>query len=242
MIKYEIWLSYNNKEDEFQLPVNPGKIEIADGTNSKTFDVIGLGEVSTLLGRKLSEVSFSGFFPSLSARAYKVGAVTADPFVSADTQLEPKAYVEYIEKWMVTRRPIRFIFNGGSFGINMAASIESFDWSEVAGGGGDIEYSIKLKQYIFYGPKKYKVVTAEATKVATLVDNGKERPNEKQTPKTYTLRSGDSLWKVAKTQLGDGARWKEIQTLNKIPDAKLKSLSIGTVLQLPTVKGAASSA
>lgn len=36
----------------------------------------------------------------------------------------------------------------------MAVSIESFDWKETAGTVGDIQYDIKLKQFIFYAAKK----------------------------------------------------------------------------------------
>ncbi len=31
---------------------------------------------------------------------------------------------------------------------------------------------------------------------------------------SYTVKSGDSLWNIAKNQLGDGSRWKEIYNLN----------------------------
>ena len=32
--------------------------------------------------------------------------------------------------------------------------------------------------------------------------------------KTYTVKAGDSLWRIAAQQLGNGARYKEIKTLN----------------------------
>ena len=32
---------------------------------------------------------------------------------------------------------------------------------------------------------------------------------------SYTVKSGDCLWNIAKKQLGDGSRWKEIYELNK---------------------------
>lgn len=39
--------------------------------------------------------------------------------------------------------------------------------------------------------------------------------------------------KIAKRELGDGSRWKEIQKLNGLTDAQLKTLKIGSVLKLP---------
>ena len=37
--------------------------------------------------------------------------------------------------------------------------------------------------------------------------------------RVYIVRPGDSLWGIAQAQLGDGARWKEIYTLNHLTSA-----------------------
>lgn len=52
-------------------------------------------------------------------------------------------------------------------------------------------------------------------------------------PKTYVVKSGDSLSKIAKEQLGDASRWPEIHELNKeqIPNANL--IRVGQELKLP---------
>jgi nucleoid-associated protein YgaU len=116
----------------------------------------------------------------------------------------------------------------------MAVSIESFDWKETAGTVGDVQYDIKLKQYVFYAaqkvvPLKNSQNKADASKTKTKAS----RPDEKVKPKTVTLKAGDSLWSVAKAHLGDGARWKELQKLNGIKDAQLKKLPVGLVIKLP---------
>ncbi len=70
------------------------------------------------------------------------------------------------------------------------------------------------------------------------------RPQTKQTkpkrkpavtkPKTYRVKSGDSFYKIAKTQLGNASRWKEIFELNKkVVSADPKRLKPGQVLELP---------
>lgn len=47
---------------------------------------------------------------------------------------------------------------------------------------------------------------------------------------SYTVKNGDSLWKIAKKQLGDGNRYKEIMTLNGL---KSDTIHPGQVLKIP---------
>ncbi|MGE7718049.1 LysM peptidoglycan-binding domain-containing protein [Priestia megaterium] len=218
---YGVELSFNNKEEVLQLPINPSEIEVGETGRGSTYDVVGLGEINVIKDRQLTTYSFNGLFP---AQWY--------PFVTTDDLLHPVEYIKMIEKWMTTKRPIRFIFTSDTYDINTPASIESFTWKEVAGSGGDIEYTLQLKKYVFYAARK---IVKESTNGGGRVQKKKAaaRPNDKQQPMTYTMVAGDSLWKVAQMKLGNGARWKEIQQLNGIKDAEIKRLPIGKVLKLP---------
>lgn len=54
------------------------------------------------------------------------------------------------------------------------------------------------------------------------------------TAKTYTVRSGDSFYRIAEQQLGDASRWKELFELNKkVVGSDPSRLKIGQVLTLP---------
>lgn len=50
------------------------------------------------------------------------------------------------------------------------------------------------------------------------------------TARTYTVRSGDSLWAIAAKQLGNGSRYKEIKSLNGLSS---DTIHPGQVLKLP---------
>lgn len=225
-MNYGMWLSWNNQQEGFQIPINPASIEMSDGSKGKVYDVAGLGEINVIKDIKLTEYSFSGIFP---AQRY--------PFVTADTIYTPKTYIDYLKKWMGTKRPVRFVFTGDSFDINEAVSIESFTWKESAGRNGDIEYSLKLKKYVFYAAQKVTVnqEVVNDVEIQVIQKEVPERQNDRVQPKTYTIAGGDTLWIVAKKILGDEEKWREIQRLNNITDAEVKSLQIGRVLKLPEV-------
>lgn len=231
-------------EDVIRFPINPASIEISESGQGKTYDITGIGEINVIKDRKLTEYSFSGLFPAQwypfirEDEFLKMGEVTYER-LRVDTEnldkskpIDPFLYTLLIEKWMASKRPVRFIFKGNNCDINIPVSIESFQWEEAAGGSGDLEYTIKLKKYVFYSAKK---IITETTSGGGAIKktSTNARPSDKQQAKTYTLISGDSLWSVAKKQLGDGARWKEIQKLNNIKDSEVKKLPIGKVLMLP---------
>lgn len=224
MADYGIWLSFNNQQEGFQIPINPGSIEMGDGSNSTTYDIVGLGEINVIKSRKLTTFGFSSIFP---AHSY--------PFITASTVLQPSEYVNMIVGWMETKRPIRFVFTGASFDINEAVGIESFDWKEVAGSIGDIEYTLKLKKYVFYSAQRVNITTRQTgnTTQQVMEKATKQRQNDRETPKTHTLAPGENLWTVAKKLLGDDSKWRDIQRLNGITDAQVKQLPIGMVLKLP---------
>lgn len=232
-MSYWMELSFNNRQEWFYIPVLPASIEMSESGSGSTFNVAALGEINVIKDRKLSEYSFASFFPKegspfwpqfeeTTAESENTGA----PRVKEDYK-PPRECVRLIMKWMESKRPIRLKYNGSTFGIDTPVSIESFQWKETAGGGGDIEYSIKLKHYVFYSARKMTVQNGQATAPSS------KRPDERIQPKTYTLRAGDSLWKVAQTMLGDGSRWGEIQRLNGIKDAEIRRLPVGKVLKLP---------
>jgi len=48
------------------------------------------------------------------------------------------------------------------------------------------------------------------------------------------VRQGDTLWKIAANQLGDGSRYKEIVKLNSAVLESEDDLAVGMTLKMPT--------
>lgn len=77
-------------------------------------------------------------------------------------------------------------------------------------------------------PKKVPQITAPTKSVVITV------PIAKPKPRVYTVKSGDSLWRIARDQLGDASRHLELAELNKATlGGNSDSLKLGQKIILP---------
>ena len=140
----------------------------------------------------------------------------------------PWQAIEMLERWRDSRRPMRLAITGTP--INIAVTLRNFDYdAERAGHKRDIYFNISFKELVFIQ------VSTVVQGVNAQVKSSSERPNTKEKPKTYTVVSGDSLWKIAAKPalLGNGNRWREIYELNKSVIGKNPNLiRPGQVLRL----------
>jgi len=60
-----------------------------------------------------------------------------------------------------------------------------------------------------------------------------KKPEQASRGKSYTVRDGDSLWRIAAEQLGDGSRYTEVAKLNADILSDEDSLTVGTSLKIP---------
>lgn len=126
---------------------------------------------------------------------------------------------------------MRFIArNGITKDINTLVLIEECNVSETAGEEGDKYFSFKLLEYREFGYKT--VVTTQTGSVAKATNAPTTTKNPKAS-KTYTVKSGDSLWAIAKKFYGNGAKYMTIYNANK---SKIKNPNLiypGQVLTIP---------
>ncbi len=99
--------------------------------------------------------------------------------------------------------------------------------------GLDLVVSVTMKEARHYGTKimNFTIIEDQATPTAETPEEN--RPAEQPQAKTYTVKSGDCLWNIAKKQLGDGSRWKEIHDLNRDKISNPNLIHPGLVLVMP---------
>ncbi len=77
-------------------------------------------------------------------------------------------------------------------------------------------------------------VVTKAVEISSSTKSAGTNPTATQTEgRSYVVREGDSLWKIAASQLGNGARLREIVKLNAKTITNEDNVPVGTRLKLP---------
>lgn len=216
---YNFYFDVNKEVLTF--PITPGELNIKVDSNNEVINLINEGDINVLKSPSLTEIEFEARFPM---RQYPY----ARDYVDFET------YFNVFKELKEKKQSFRFIVarttpNGKrTWDTNMAVSLENLELQESADEGDDVIVSFKLKQYKEYGVKILKKktqgvkkptagkVTVSTTTKTTTSTSDKKRPAEKKTKdKTYTVKSGDCLWNIAKKFYGDGSKWKKIYNANK---------------------------
>ena len=206
-------MAYHVYLGRLALPVTPSKITTKINNKNKTVTLINEGEVNLLKTPGLTEINFEFMVPQVQ-----------HPF--ADRLRPASYYLGQLEKLKVKKQVFQFIVSRVSpagkslFRTNLKVALEEYQIIEDAKEGQDLIISVKLKQYRAYGTKTVTVKAATPT-TATTVASTTPREGTKETPKTVTVVSGDSLWKICQQNLGDGSKYSSIAALNGISNPNL---------------------
>ncbi len=185
------------------LPVNPlDEIAFSATVDNKSQDIISLGEVTFLGYRKLAGCTIKSL---MTAKRY--------PFTVDGASISPQSFINQIYAAIDAKKPVRFIVTGIGADINMLCSIESWKHEERHGQIGEYYYEIQLKEYRTYGVKSVQLPgSGSSTRIRASVVT---RESEPVALTNYTVVKGDCLSAIAKAQLGDSSRWREIYEANK---------------------------
>lgn len=207
-------LSYNNREEVIELPVPLQEWDLENSNNTYNFTTLVQGEIKAIGSDKLKKLSINSFFPRNNYH-----------FLFNQNFKEPETYINMIEKWRLSKRPIRVTIIGTN--INYAFAIESFKISK-NDPSDDVYFSLELEEYKFLN-------TPIAQNPNVINDNSglKNRPHEKKEKEIYTFKNGDTLIDISSKMYGDPKYWEQLASINNIKDPY--HIKIGSKIEIPAM-------
>jgi LysM repeat protein len=130
-----------------------------------------------------------------------------------------ESYLNLFRTWREELAPIRFLAGKATSDysmendiINTLVLIESLTITEKAGEERDKYVSFKLVEYKEYDKQEGLLVVDEAKGKAAKSKKNTKNPKNKG---YYVIKSGDTLWAIAKKYYSDGSKYTKIYNANK---------------------------
>lgn len=194
-------------EEVLTLPITPASLKMTIGSNNKVVTLINEGDINILKSPSLVEFEFDARFP-MRPYPYSRDALNFETYMNKFTALKT-------EKTPFIFNVIRTTPSGkGTWATVRRVALEELEVDENADEGDDVIVSFKLKEYKQYGVQTLNSPNSTPTTTSTS-EQPRDNDNKATKPKEYTIRSGDTLWAIAKAEYGDGSKWKVIYDANK---------------------------
>lgn len=214
---YEVYI------DDMLLPIPPQKIPIKYPGQNETATLINGEEINITRPPGLAEISIDVVLPQMDY-----------PCAMWDGSVEDaEEFISRLQDLKESGDAFEFIVIRDSFDTNMDVTLEDYKVSDDVKEGLDLVVSVTMKEARHYGTKIMNFIIIEDQATPTAETPEENRPAEQPQAKTYTVKSGDCLWNIAKKQLGDGSRWKEIHNLNLDKISNPNLIHPGLVLVMP---------
>ena len=214
---YEVYI------DDMLLPIPPQKIPIKYPGQNETATLINGEEINITRPPGLAEISIDVVIPQMDY-----------PCAMWDGSVEDaEEFISRLQDLKESGDTFEFIVIRDSFDTNMDVTLEDYKVSDDVKEGLDLLVSITMKEARHYGTKIMNFAIVPEQPIPAAASPEPERPAAQPQVKTYTVKSGDCLWNIAKKQLGDGSRWKEIHDLNRDKISNPNLIHPGLVLVMP---------
>ncbi|MFM9276474.1 LysM peptidoglycan-binding domain-containing protein [Paenibacillus jiagnxiensis] len=188
------FLLIDSKGKSFIFPVNPEEVNISRQKGFETINILSYGEYDFPQGERIKEISFSSFFPKEYDPSYCKYPDLPDPLKA----------MNLLNTFLTAKTPLRFIITETP--INVPVFLASHNTTLRGAETGDVLFDVSFRTW-----RDLKISTKPSSKGAKTTS----RTDLKEPAKTYTVKSGDSLSKIAKLELGNSSLWKKIYELNK---------------------------
>lgn len=191
-------------EEVFTFPALPEEVRGILDTKYRTYTVISHGDIQIPQGIETNEYQWDGEFFGAAKKN--------EPIVRRGYWKEPVECVELLQRWMKDGTALNLIVT--DTWINADVTISQFT-PTAYGGFGNIRYGITLGIY-----KNVQVYTTNDLNITGSFDLqkvhvGGRAPHLELCGMLYTIREGDTLWKIAVYVYGDGSLWESLWKKNK---------------------------
>lgn len=203
-------------------PITPQRVNVKFNNRNRVVTLVNEGEFNILKESGLQEISFDACIPAVKYPfAQYIGGVF----------LPVVYYIELIKRLKNSRKPFDLVIvREGTIGILgyshcLKVSLEDWQVKEDAGDGRDLTVSLTFKEYRERNNSIVSVIEKNLVTAIKIRDS-----SSKVIAKSYKVKTGDTLYNIAKRELGDGSKYTYLKSLNKLSNAN--SIKVGQVLRL----------
>lgn len=196
-------------DGQFELAVNPKQIQVSSDNGDKSIELLNIGTVMLPGHRNPVKITIQTFLPAPGSPFYK--------------GISPDSMISMVDKAKNGQKSIRLIISGTNVNHRFIVNSAAATYAE---GQNDVQVAWSFTE------DRFSSITAVASMANRYTATGlNQRPDTQETPKSVTVKSGDTLWGFAVKYYGDGTRWQDIARQNGVADPK--KLPVGKVLEIP---------